>query len=121
MIDMHSTMQRRAARASVVLLGLGVGMFAVPAHADPPSTWESADNGSVLDNLLLLVGVPLLVIALLTLLVYLPSMVRGQSSEPALAFQDRPEWFGGPRKGVEATAGDAVVAEETKGGAGARW
>ncbi len=117
---MLSTMLRRASRALVVTFGLGIGLLAAPAHADPPSTWDNADNGSMLDNLLYLVGVPVLVIAIVTVLVYLPSMVRGQSSEPALAFQENPEWFGGPRKGVGATD-DAVTEDGSKGGASARW
>jgi hypothetical protein len=117
---MLPTMLRRAARALVVTFGLGVVLIAAPAHADPPSTWDNADNGSLLDNLLYLVGVPLLVIAIVTLLVYLPSMIRGQSGEPALAFQEKAEWFGGPRKGVDATD-DSVAEDGSKGGASARW
>jgi len=69
---------------------------------------------------LVLGGIPLAVILLLTLLVYLPSMMRGQSSEPALAFQERSEWFGGPRKGVDAAPGSSDT-DEDKGGAGGRW
>ncbi len=117
---MLSTMLRRASRAFVVTVGLGAVLLAAPAQADPPSTWDNTDNGSVLANLLYLVGVPLLVIAIVTLFVYLPSMVRGQSSEPAMAFQERPEWFGGPRRGVEATEG-SVPEDGSRGGASARW
>lgn len=77
----------------------------------------------MLNNLLFLVGVPILVFVLLTLLTYLPSMMKRHSSDPALAFRERPEWFGGPRKGVGAggstAAGDTDAAE--KGGSSARW
>ena len=110
-------------------LVVALGSLAVPAHAAPPDTWPEADNGSLLDNLLVLVGVPLVVILAVTLLVYLPSMMRRQSSQPALAFRDRPEWFGGPRKGVTgatATGPDHAGTPEAqhssgKGGASARW
>jgi hypothetical protein len=120
-MDMLSTVLRRAGRVAAVALGVGLLALAAPAEARPPSTWEQPDNGSTLGLLLLLVGVPVLVFVVLTILVYLPSMIRGTSSEPAIAFQERSEWFGGPRKGVDA-APDAP-AEDTagKGGASARW
>lgn len=113
-------MLRRASRAVAVTSGLGAALLAAPAQAAPPITWPTPENDSLLASLVYLVGVPLLVIALVTLLVYLPSMIRGQSSEPALAFQERPEWFGGPRKGAAATA-ESVPEDGSKGGASARW
>ena len=123
-IDMFATAFRRAAavvaRPAAVLLGLFLGFLAAPAAATAPETWSDPDNGSVLENLLILVGIPLAVILLVALLVYLPSMIRGQSSEPALAFQDRSEWFGGPRKGVEATKSGSG-SDQDKGGVGGRW
>jgi len=122
---MLSTALLRAARAVarpfVVLAGLVLGSLAAPALATPPETWEDPDNGSALELLLILGGIPLGIILLLALMVYLPSMMRGQSSEPALAFQERSDWFGGPRKGVQATQDQASGASEDKGGAGGRW
>jgi len=121
-IDTKSPRSRRAVRASAVSLGLVLGSLAAPALASPPETWQEPDNGSLLNNLLFLVGVPILVFVVLALLVYLPSMMRRQSSGPGLAFQERAEWFGGPRKGVEATPAAAAKEEQSeKGGAGARW
>ena len=121
--DTTPVRSRRFARIAAVSLGLGLGSLAAPALAARPDTWAEPDTGSLLDNLLFLVGVPVLVFVLLALLVYLPSMMRRQSSEPALAFRDRPEWFGGPRKGVGATAvSETEHADPTdKGGASARW
>jgi hypothetical protein len=123
-IDMLATALLRAARAVVrpfvVLLGLALGSLATPALATPPESWENTDNGSALGLLLILGGIPLAITLLLALLVYLPSMMRGQSSEPALAFQERSEWFGGPRTGVEGTQESATHGED-KGGAGGRW
>jgi hypothetical protein len=125
-IDTKSALSRRVARVSAVSLGLTLGSLAAPALAAPPETWETPDNGSLLNDLLFLLGVPVLVFLVLALLVYLPSMIRRQSAEPALAFRERPEWFGGPRKGVDAapTGGShRVEGGETsdKGGASARW
>jgi hypothetical protein len=121
-IDMNPTPSRRAVRASVVALGLGLALVATPAQAAPPETWDVPDNGSVLWNLLVLVGIPLAVVLLLTLLVYLPVMTRKQSSESA--FGERAEWFGGPRKGVEAATGGPdshATSDSLKGGAGGQW
>lgn len=126
-IDTPHDRSRRLARAGAVSLGLTLGSLAVPATGAPPEAWGEPDNGSMLDNLLLLVGVPLLVFVLLTLLVYLPSMMRHHSSEPALAFRDRPEWFGGPRKGVDSAPGGRSgsttdeAGRSAKGGASVRW
>jgi hypothetical protein len=130
-IDTISARSRRLARTAAATLGLTLGSLAAPAFAAPPETWEVPESGSLLDDLLFIVGVPVLVFVLLTLLVYLPSMMRRHSSEPSLAFRDRPEWFGGPRKGLDATTatttgtGGSHAADKPgksdKGGASARW
>ncbi len=120
-MDMKTTLLRRLVRAGAVLSGLSVAMLAVPASAAPPQTWDDPESEPLLQTLAFLVGVPLLVIALVTLAVYLPSMMRGQSAEPALAFHDRNEWFGGPRKGLD--SGTSVPPEDKglKGGGSAQW
>ena len=120
-MDTKSPRSRRALRGSAVSLGLVLGSLAAPALASPPDTWQDPDNGPLLGNLLFLIGVPVLVFVILALLVYLPSMMRRQSAEPGLAFQDRAEWFGGPRKGVEGAHAAAPEEQSEKGGAGARW
>ncbi len=128
-IDTTPPRSRRLSRTAAVTLGLMLGSLAAPALAAPPEAWVEPDNGSMLDQLLFLVGVPVLVFLLLALLVYLPSMMHRQSTEPALAFRDRPEWFGGPRKGVggaSASGPDHAGTPDSpnssdKGGASARW
>lgn len=123
-IDTKSALSRRVARAAAVSLGLALGSLAAPALAAPPEAWEEPDNGPLLDDLLFLLGVPLLVFVLLTLAVYLPSMMRRRESEPALAFRESPEWFGGPRKGVDAAGGSHRADSgqpSDKGGASAQW
>jgi hypothetical protein len=119
-MDMISTVLRRVSRATVIAGGVAVGLAASPAEAKPPSTWETPDNPSFLHQLLLLGGVPVVVFLVLTLAVYLPTMMRRGSAEPAVAFQERSEWFGGPRKGVAATAESAGDGDK-KGGASAGW
>ena len=109
-----------AARPAVVTLGLTLGTLAAPAIATAPSTWEDADNPPAIDTLLYLLGVPVLVFIVIWILVYLPSMIRRQSTSPSVAFQERSEWFGGPRKGVDATTESTGDTDE-KGGAGAGW
>ena len=119
-IDTTPAPSRRVSRAAAVTLGLALGSLAAPAHAAPPTSWENTQNGSFLEHLLILGGIPLAIIAVVTLLVYLPSMVRGHSSEPAVAFRERSEWFGGPRRGVDATT-ESSTEQSDKGGASARW
>jgi hypothetical protein len=121
-IDMKPTLLPRLARVGAVLGGLSVALVAFPAAASPPETWETPDHDPLLQTLAFLIGVPLLVIAVVWVAVYLPSMTRGRSSEPALAFQDRNEWFGGPRKGLDSSV--TVPADDSsgpKGGASAQW
>jgi hypothetical protein len=119
-MDMISTALRRVSRALVPGLALGVLLLAAPAEARPPSTWDEPRPMSTPELLLVLVGVPILVFLVLALLVYLPSMIRGRNSEPGVAFQERSEWFGGPRKGVGG-APEAPTGAGDKGGASARW
>jgi hypothetical protein len=127
--DTLAPQSRRVLRAAAVSFGLVLGSIAAPAFAAPPDggPWEPQDNGPLLETLLFLLGVPVLVFVVLAVLVYLPSMIHRQSAEPALAFRDRAEWFGGPRRGVDSTqsagstsATSATTGEET-GGASGRW
>lgn len=120
-MDMKTTLLRRLCRAGAVLSGLSLALVAVPASAAPPQTWDDPDQEPLLGTLAFLVGVPLLVIALVTLAVYLPSMMRGQSTEPALAFHDRNEWFGGPRKGLDSATSVPAEDHAPRGGGSARW
>lgn len=99
------------------------------AFADAPEQWQ--DNGPVspLHVLLVLAVIPIGLFLLIVLLVYLPSMSRGHSYRPGQAWRNEPEWFGGPRGGVEAAdqqpaavgSGSADTAETERGGASGRW
>jgi hypothetical protein len=101
-------------RAAAVALGVTAGSLALPALATP-NDWADTDNPSLVGALLLIGGPVLAVLAVITLLTYLPSMMRRGSD--VVAYDD-PEWFGGPRTGVKGE--DQEVAEGT-GGTGGRW
>ena len=102
--------------APVGLIAASV-MLAAPANANVPEGWSDPEPVDTLEAILLLVGMPLLLILLITLAVYLPSLARGESRTGGGPAR---EWFGGPRKSVEELA--APDSDDSKaGGASARW
>ena len=109
---------RRAALVLPASAVLGLVGLAGPASADVPEGWSNPPDVSVLHALLILAGIPLLLFCVIALLVYLPSMVRGERRRSGSGAET--EWFGGPRKGTsELPAPDN---EESKaGGASGRW
>lgn len=85
---------------------------------------------STLHALLLFVGGPALLIAIITLLVMAPSLANGPRYRPGLAWGAEPEWFGGPeteRTDLDSAAprpaieGGVAPAENKTGGASANW
>ena len=95
---------------------------------------------STLHALLIFVGIPLLVFAVVFLLVYAPSLARGPRYRPGQEWDAEPEWLGGPdqlRQGEaggrqrlisHASATDEAVqasdlssSERGPGGASATW
>jgi hypothetical protein len=117
---MHSPVVRRFARGLAVAPALLVLTGALPAFAEPPAKWPATSNGSTLHTLLVLAGIPVLLFVGIALLAALPSMIKGQKYDAAVAFRDQPEWFGGPRKGVEAAPDDASE-PQGRGGTSANW
>lgn len=118
---------RRAARAlaipGVVATALVIVTTATPAYAEAPEQWEGSDPVAPLHALLVLAGIPLGIFVVIALLVYLPSMIRGERYEPGLAWREDPEWFGGPRGGLESKGnkGDQAIEAGDRGGASAHW
>jgi hypothetical protein len=114
---MRETIIRRIAlvvAASAAILGV-----AGPASADVPEGWAQPYHVSVLHTLLIFVGIPALLFALIALAVYLPSLLRGDRIKPGAPTVEN-QWFGGPRKGTAELA--APDTEESKaGGASGRW
>ena len=105
---------------AVALLLVGAGA----ASADRPEGWGESYDVSMTHTLLVLAGIPLLCIVVLTLAVYLPSIVRGESVSPAGARASE-EWFGG-RRDAQQSVHHALeqrkpeVTDET-GGASGSW
>lgn len=81
---------------------------------------------STLYALLFFAGIPLLIVAVLTLLVMAPSLAKGPRYRPGQEWDAEPEWFGG-REVQEADGTDRRItsgsstAPSDSGGASARW
>ena len=121
---LKSSVVRRAAWALAITPAVLVGTAAGPALASAPDQWGSDPKVPALGALLVYLIIPAGLFALITLLVYVPSLVRGQKYQPGLAWRNEPEWFGGPAGGVEAADRAEQPAEdksEERGGASARW
>lgn len=121
----NRTLVRRAAR-TLALTPAAVLLTAVtPVMAAAPSQWEEAPAVSPLEVILVLVLIPGGLFLLISLLTYLPSMARGESSyQPGLAWRNEPEWFGGPRGGLERAdnaSPEALEAAGERGGASGNW
>lgn len=115
---------RRLTRAVTAFTSVGVVASAVllagPAMGSVPEDWSNPEDVDPLRALGLLAGVPLLLFALITLAVYLPSLAgRGNSSTGST----QREWFGGPRQGVEAAdkVDPKALEGAQTGGARGRW
>ncbi len=100
--------------------------YAGPAAADIPVGWSDPPPVPVLRDLMVFIGIPLLITAVIVAAVYLPGVVRGESVAPAGAHTDD-QWFGGRRATAEleaSTAGrDADETESARdtGGASGTW
>jgi hypothetical protein len=109
--------------SSATILVLG---YAGPASADIPVGWSDPPSVPVLRELLVFIGIPLLITAVIFAALYLPGIVRGESVAPAGAHTDD-QWFGGRRETAELqTSGAAreVEGAETSrdtGGASGTW
>ena len=100
---------------------LAAGAFltlAGPAQADVPEGWAPYHVDGM-HTLLVLVGIPVLMFVVITTLVYLPSMLRGERvAAGAPTVEDH--WFGGPRSGTSELPGPDTD-ESKAGGASGRW
>jgi hypothetical protein len=98
----QNTVVRRAARVLAILPAILVTLAASTAFAEPPETWEDTPSVSGLHVIVLLVIIPLALFLLIWLLVYLPSMMRGNEDQSGVVRHGQAEWFGGPQGGLEA-------------------
>jgi hypothetical protein len=98
----QNTVVRRAARVLAILPAILVTLAASAAFAEPPETWEDTPSVSGLHVIVLLVIIPAALFMLIWLLVYLPSMMRGNQDQSGMVRHGQAEWFGGPQGGLEA-------------------
>ena len=112
---------RRARRTAVVLLA-GASLVLVAggtAGDDVPEGWSNPSDVDPVEAVLLLVGVPLLLFLVITALVVIPGVIKGERFTPG-GHATEDQWFGGPSKGTAALP--APDNEESKaGGASGRW
>lgn len=117
---MTTKLARRLRRTSVVLLaGALVAAAAAPAGADVPEGWSNPDAVDPVEAVLLFVGVPLLLFLVITALVVIPGIIKGERFTPGGQVTED-QWFGGPRSGTaELPAPDGQ--DSKAGGASGRW
>jgi len=96
-------MSRRAARAGIVGAALTWFVVAVSMLAASPAMALNRDDGddpgpsiSRMEILAIFVGIPVASMALIWLLVSIPSMVRGPRYRPGKQWQANSEWYGAP-------------------------
>lgn len=112
---------RRALCVIALVPAILVTTTAGAAFATAPSTWEPDPSVSVPHALLVIVVIPAALFALITLLVFLPTLRRDEAYRPGQAWRNEPTWFGGPRSGVEAIEDGSIDADTSQGGASGRW
>jgi hypothetical protein len=115
---------RRALLALAASLAAVVALPAV-AMADTPAAWEKAPHVSGLEFLLVLVLIPLGIGLVISVLTVLPSLIHDRGYEPGQSWRAEAEWFGGPRKGVDAAEDlspkEIEAAESGRGGTSGEW
>lgn len=119
--------RRRIRRAALSVSAALAAVVATPAIAvaDTPEAWENAPDVSGLEFLVVLVLIPVGLALVISLLAALPSLIRDRGYEPGQSWRAEAEWFGGPRKGVEAAdelAPEQIEAAESgRGGTSGQW
>lgn len=102
----------RAVSRVGVLAALPLALVAVaaPASADTPSSWPENDPMSTMDVLLVFVGIPAGLFALIALLVVAPSLARGPRYRPGVTWLAQSEQFGAQSSGPARSDADAEAA-----------
>ncbi|HYG94045.1 MAG TPA: hypothetical protein VD859_10705 [Nocardioides sp.] len=112
--------RRLCATASLVWLLVLAGLAAAgPAAADTPEGWPDEESIDMLEMLLVLGGIPLLIFVAVFVLVFGPSLARGESL-PGADTDPENQWLGGPRKTAGELAGPDAEGSKA-GGAGGTW
>lgn len=111
---------RRAARAAAVLSPVFLASAVLaPASAAPPVSWEREVGMSTLETLGLIVGAPLGLLVLITLLVMVPSIAKGTHQRTHVPWYAEPIMFG--TAPADETSTDVDTASLRGGGASVRW
>lgn len=119
LLDRPAVLARRAARTAVVLTVPLTAMVASPATADVPEGWSDPEKVDPLHALLVIVGAPLGLALVITLLVLVPALKRGERVLPDHSGGEA-AWLGGPRQGTkELPAADST--DSRAGGASGSW
>jgi hypothetical protein len=107
--------------ATVAATGALVLLSSAPAFAasHPDAGSDPGGGLTVLQTLLLFVGIPAGVFALVVVLVTASSMSRGPRYRPGLGWWAAPVWFNGPDDADSAVR--SAAATTGGGGASARW
>jgi hypothetical protein len=115
-----SNLQALGRRTAVVIAAVaGFVLAAQPANAAVPEGWDTPGDVDMVRAVLILGGIPLLLFVAITVLTYLPALIKGERIKPGAPAVEN-QWLGGPRKGTgELAAPDS--AESDAGGASARW
>lgn len=108
-------------RRTTLLLGTTAAFVAVagPASADVAEGWSDPKDVDAWHALLVLGAIPLGLGLLITALVYVPALIRGERVAPNAPAVEN-QWIGGPGRGTKELAGPDT-AESEAGGASARW
>ncbi|MGH3455299.1 MAG: DUF5130 family protein [Nocardioidaceae bacterium] len=95
-MPLRTSRTRRAAirLGAVTLTALALVAVAGPASADTPVSWPDAEPMSTLEALLVFVGIPAGLFALIALLVVAPSLARGPRYRPGVTWLAPSEQFG---------------------------
>lgn len=108
-------------RRSLVVLLASTALLAIagPASADVPVGWSDPEAVSAWEVVLILLLLPIGMALVITLLCYLPAIIRGERLAPG-GPQVQNQWIGGPRQGTAELSAPEGEDSET-GGASGRW
>lgn len=101
------------------ILGGVIASSAALVPLDVPVGWSDPPDVNMVHALLLFGGVTLLLFVVITVAVYVPSLVRGEPITPGAPALEN-HWLGGPRAGTAELSSPSGEDTET-GGASGRW
>jgi hypothetical protein len=104
----------------VVLTAAALSLLAAaPAHAEVPEGWSTPDDVSLLQLLTVIFAIPAVLFVVITFLVCLPALAKGEKLLPSTS-PAPDQWFGGPgRPAGELESQPREVG--TTGGASGSW